>query len=147
MTVLEVTPGDTVTIVVGSAGLPGTNDTDAFPFGLGIGASQSTTATDGTDGNASSCRYRSSVVCQADGGKKGKKAVCTASRLDAVDYRLCKTTGANGIPGPAIGDAVSNGGWNLGGTKGPGVPMCSPRPAAMAGWRSAGKDRKCAMQI
>jgi hypothetical protein len=122
VTVINVNPGDSVSTFVGSAGTGGASDTDAFPFGIGVGTVVSTTAANGVDGTASFVTYLSVIVCQADGGKGGKKAVCTASRIDAFTYRLCKTVGAAGLPGSGVGDAVSSGGGFTGGAKGVGNP-------------------------
>jgi hypothetical protein len=120
VTVINVTPGDSVLTQVGSAGTRGANDTDAFNTLLPVGSTQTTTAADGVDGAASWATYKGSVVCQGDGGKKGKKGVCVESRLDSFHYRLCKTVGAAGLVGSGSGDAVSAGGGFAGGAKGVG---------------------------
>lgn len=125
VTLLTVSPGDTLSIVVGAKGVKGTSDANTWNQFMGIG-NDDTTATDGTDGGLSSVTYHSVIVAQANGGKKGKKALVRMTRSDALTYDVYTFPGANGAAGGGTGGSVFVGGGYAGGVHGTGNPLKAP---------------------
>lgn len=126
VTILAVTPGEDLTVLVGAAGATGVSDSDTGSLSISIGASVTTTATAGTSGTLSSVKRSAVVLCQGDGGTYGDKSSCTWSRTGSFIYRICKTQGADGTHGGGIGDAVSVGGGYPGGVRGLWTPFTNP---------------------
>lgn len=125
VTLLTVNPGDTLSIVVGAKGVKGTSDANTFNQSMAIG-NDDTTATDGTDGALSSVTYNAVVVAQANGGKKGKKALVRMTRSDQFTYDVYTFPGANGAAGGGTGGSVFVGGGYAGGVHGTGNPLKAP---------------------
>lgn len=96
VSIIAVTPGETLDIFIGSAGIAGSNGVPGvFP--------SYTASVSGTDGTASWVKRSGVTLGQGDGGGAG------------VNY---VAGGANGATGSGIGDAVSVGGGRAGGARG-----------------------------
>lgn len=130
VTVLTVIEGETITLLVGSAGVAGVSDSNVY-HNLSSG-SEAATGTDGTIGNPSQATYRGVVVCKGDGGKKGthgRVTIALVTGSSGRQQRICLFPGTNAANNAAgIGDGVSVGGGNKGGVTGKGIPFVQPGP-------------------
>lgn len=103
ISIITVVAGQTVVIVVGSAGAVGTSASTVVP---GIGTAIAT-GTAGTVGGISTCTYNGSVVCVGNGGGGGTGAY---AYIDSPGFTTGSSNGMGGSPGSGTGDAVSVGG-------------------------------------
>ncbi len=113
---LSVTAGDELTIVIGAAGLEGTDfdlNTDPFPPQHG---------TDGTDGTVTYVMHRGLIVCQGNAGGGGHYSSFVSGQ---------PVLGAPGTDGAGIGDAITVGGGGIGSTND--VPYVRIAPASADG--------------
>lgn len=128
--VIDVNPGEVLSLIVGAAGIGGVNDSNAYQILTAIGDTDSTTATDGIAGTASSVTYLGMVVCQGDGGLPGTHARMTVTRFGGSPFRsqrLCTFPGKNAVNNAAgIGDGVSVAGGKRAGTSGSYTPVRPP---------------------
>jgi hypothetical protein len=125
VTVIEVTPGDSLDLTIGSAGLPGANDSRVHDTTQATGTTQSTSASDGTSGSMSFVTHNGNVIAQGNGGAGGAHGTVSVF-YDGFTKFYSSTTGTNGADGNGAGDAVSIGGGKTGGTEGKGNPYTSP---------------------
>jgi len=115
VTILSVLPGQSLDLVVGSAGVAG----------ISTSADDSYSWTSGSDGTASSVSFSGSIVCQGNPGGGGTRALDPGFN-----------DGADGSTGSGIGDAVSVGGGRTGGARGrdlapyPDTSYTNPSPGA-----------------
>jgi hypothetical protein len=105
VTTLSVVAGQVYDVIVGAAGLPGSNG-----HGNLACAPTSVAATGGTAGSSSQVKLGALVKCQGDGGGGGGAA-------SGDDFN--GSPGAPGSPGSGIGDAVTVGGGKSGGANAP----------------------------
>lgn len=109
VSIVSVTPGEELEIVVGSAGIAGdTISGSVMPvYGIAGGA-----------GTASLVRQNGLVVCQGNGANGG-----SPGWIDTVQQ---PHHGANATHASGVGDAVTVGGGKVGGAKGKGYPIVEP---------------------
>lgn len=123
VTILEVLPGEELTLIIGSAGVAGASDSNSFNSTLNF---QATSATSGTDGTMSRVLYHGNTVCQGDPGKKGTNASMSVTLVSTHTYQAARSAGMNGANGSGVGDAIVTGGGKTGGGKGKWNPYANP---------------------
>jgi hypothetical protein len=101
---VDVTPGETLTLTVGSRGGGGTSRA------ITTYVRGSITGDSGGTGGLTMVQRGTTVICQANGGTGGRGSV---SGYPTLGY-----DGANGTPGSGLGDAVLVGGGQTGGARG-----------------------------
>lgn len=115
VSVLNVTPGETLTIVVGVGGEAGTS-VSASPTAYGV---------NGLPGGTSSVKRGAAVLLYATGGFGGGGAIASAAPLLA-GLTQSNIPGANGGDGAGVGQINTYGGGSSGGTRGTGSPFVQP---------------------
>lgn len=119
VSVLSVTPGETLTIVVGAGG----------GAGVSVAASPTAYGDNGLPGGTSSVKRGAAVLLYATGGFGGGGAIAAAAPL-LVGLTRSNIPGANGGDGAGIGQINTYGGGSTGGTRGTGSPFAQPTAGA-----------------
>lgn len=114
VTIIAVTPGESLDVIVGNFGAAGANDTKTYPA--------FPTGTNGSPGGNSQVKRGVAVLVQGDGSLGGGGSSIDNSPPSFLNQ------GANGPDAGGIGDAISVGGGKLGGNKGTGSPYVQPFP-------------------
>ncbi len=129
VTTIDVIAGDQITVVVGSAGVAGSNNTMVYNSSLDTGQTVGVYGVVGGAGNFSYASYRGNIVCQGNGGGGGKRGACT-EYYDGWTIYISSFNGGVATNGGGVGDAVSVGGGKAGGNKGTGNPYVQPSAGA-----------------
>lgn len=117
VSILTVTPGETLTMVVGTGGTAGTTIAGSGANGVqGLA---------GVRGGATQIQRGAAVLVSATGGYGGGGAFC-APPLRLLQRPLTQTPGANGSGGTGLGQINTLGGGSLGGRRGTGTPFTQP---------------------
>jgi hypothetical protein len=117
VSILTVTPGETLTMVVGAGGAAGVTVS-----GSGSGGSQGTA---GLRGGATQIQRGATVLVSATSGYGGGGAFC-APPLRLIQRPLTQMPGTNGSGGNGLGQINTLGGGSLGGRRGTGTPFTQP---------------------
>ncbi len=112
VSIVTVTPAESLDIVVGAAGTQGANATATSP--------SYPTATGGSTGGNSQAKRGVTVLAQGDGSAGGGGASIDNSPPVLINH------GANGADAGGLGDAISVGGGQPGGVRGTGNPYVQP---------------------